>query len=287
MDKNLDRAQGPGEATIRSPDPRELFDRGLELFARGQVEASVATLREAFFGNLSIAPALLGMPADAGELWLPGPSASAEAAKDYARDKRRDWQAVPNGLRYLRCLWDDPLIRREIRSYTNFCKSYRRAPLDQPKVSAELTAERAKFTNERRIRSTQKEILDRIREYRFDLPPKPPRLSTVTLISPKAEAAAEFLRRVLGAAPMEHASTGSYSVALEGLTLRLVRGEGSPTGVELTVEVDDFDYYVRRIEDEAIDPIAAQTTAPRNRYLVVSGPGGLLVRLVARDEESA
>jgi len=181
---------------------------------------------------------------------------------------------VAHALRYLRYLWNDPLVRREIRSYANFCKSFSRAPVDQSKVTAELMAERAKFTNERRITSTQKEIVNRIRTFRLDVPPVPPRLSTVTLIAPKAEAIADFVRRVLGVSIAHHASSASWSATFEGLTVRLVSGEGSPAGVELAVEVDDFDYYVQRVEEEALVPVSAQTESPRNRFMVLSGPGG-------------
>ncbi len=269
---------------IPAADPRELFDRGLEHFVRGRAAESVALLREAFFGNLFIAPLLLGRPVEAGGLWLPGPSGSPEAAREYTREKRKSWQAIPSALRYLRCLWDDPLVRREIRSYTNFCKSYSRAQQSTDRLTAELLAEREKFTNPRRITSTQKEILERIRQFRFDLPPALPELSTVTLITTDADGTADFLKRVLGAPLVYHQSTRSWSLTFEKLTLRIVAGDTAPSGLELTLKVKDFDFYLHRVEDEEIVPVSSQTAIPRTSYLLIEAPGGLRLRLAAGGE---
>ena len=272
------------DETIRAPDPRELFDRGLELFARGRAEESVAVLRRAFFGNLFIAPALLGIPLEETAMWFPGESAGPEAAREYARERRRKWQSVPHALRYLRCLWADPLIRREIRSYTNFCKSFSRTDRVSPRLAAELLAEREKFTNERRIRSTQKEILKRIRAFRFDLPPGAPVLTEVALRVRKPEAAAEFLKNALGIPSVRHRSSGTWTFTLGSVMVRLAEGRGGP--VEFTLRTDDFDYYLRRVEDEGIEPVEMETAAPRGRFLLLRAPGGLLLRLKAGEEEA-
>ena len=119
--------QSAEESWIRgSRDPRELFDRGLEHFARGETEEAVAVLREGFFENVHMAPALLRIPYRPQDLWYPGPSASPDAARAYARGERPRWQGVPNSIRFLRHLWNDPLVRRELESYVNFCKSFQR-----------------------------------------------------------------------------------------------------------------------------------------------------------------
>jgi hypothetical protein len=269
---------------IPAADPRELFDRGLEQFVRGRAAESVASLREAFFGNLFIAPLLLGRPVEASGLWVPGPSGSPEAAREYAREKRKSWQAISSALRYLRCLWDDPLVRREIRSYTNFCKSYSRSQQGTERLTAELMGERRKFTNQRRIASTQKEILKRIRAFRFDLPPALPELATVTLATAEADQAAEFLKRVLGAPLVHHQSTRSWSLTFGKLTVRIVTGETASSGLELTLKVNDFDYYLHRIEDEEIVPVSSQTAIPRTSYLLIEAPGGFRLRLVPGGE---
>jgi hypothetical protein len=275
----------PNDGPIRGPDPRELFDRGLDLFARGQIDRSVATLREAFFGNLFIAPILLGVPVDPQGLWSPGPSGSYEAAQEHARGRRRAWQETPGALRYLRCLWDDPLVRCEIRSYTNFCKSFSRSPREASKVAAELLAERAKFTNEKRIRSTAQEILDRIRDIRLDAPAAAPAIAEVGFAVPDPAATAECIGRVLGVAAAEHAATGDRSVAFGDLTIRLTTGGEAPARLVLTCGVKDFDYYLRRVEDEGLRPVASLTEAPRNRFILIEAPGGVLLRIVDRGED--
>ncbi|HAK95845.1 MAG TPA: hypothetical protein DCM87_12840 [Planctomycetes bacterium] len=269
----------PNDASPGDTDPRELFDRGLELFTRGAAEESVAALREAFFGNLHIAPLLLGMEVAPDAMAVPGPCGTAEAAREYVRAARPRWQAVPHGLRYLRCLWNDPLVRREIRSYGNLCKSFARAQGNAR--LAEFAAEREKFTNLRRIRSTEKEILERVRQFRFDLPPPLPRACAVTIASRAADDLAAFLSRVLGFAPAARKADGARVFAFQGLELCVVAGEEeSHAGCEIAFRVADFDYYALRLEDEEITPCEASTGLRRERFLVLALPGGLRLRLI-------
>ena len=267
-----------------NPDPREMYDRALELFQRGMPEESVAVLREAFFGNLLIGPALLGMRTEDDGQWPEVPGGSAAAAREYAGARRAAWQAVPHALRYLRCLWQDPLVRREIRSYGNFCKSFARVQ-GSDRLAAEFAAERAKFTNRRRIRSTQKEILGRIRRLRFDLPPSLPQASAVTVRTRAPEELTAFIKKVLGIAPVERRASDAWAFELQGMELRVARDDAAdPAAVELTLAVSDFDYYILRMEDEGITPVEARTEQRRERMLLLDGPGGVRLRLVSRHD---
>lgn len=269
----------PNDAPAGDTDPRELFDRGLELFTRGAAEESVAALREAFFGNLYIAPLLLGMEVAPDAMAAPGPGGTAEAAREHVRAARSRWQAAPHALRYLRCLWNDPLVRREIRSYGNLCKSFARA--QGAARLAEFAAEREKFINPRRIRSTEKEILERVRQFRLDLPPPLPRVCAVTITSRAAEDLAAFLSRVLGFAPVDRKADGARRFAFQGFELCVVAGEEeSHAGCEIALRVADFDYYALRLQDEEITPCEASTGQRRERFLVLALPGGLRLRLI-------
>jgi len=269
----------PNDAPAGDTDPRELFDRGLELFMRGAAEESVAALREAFFWNLYIAPLLLGMEVAPGSMAAPGPGGTTEAAREHVRAARSRWQAVPHALRYLRCLWNDPLVRREIRSYGNLCKSFARA--QGAARLAEFAAEREKFINPRRIRSTEKEILERVRQFRLDLPPPPPRVCAVTITSRAAEYLTAFLSRVLGFAPDDRKADGARRFAFQGFELCVVAGETeSHAGCEITLRVADFDYYAFRLQDEEITPCEVSMGRRRERFLVLALPGGLRLRLL-------
>lgn len=267
------------ETTIRGKDPRELFDRGLALFVRGLPENSVAVLREAFFGNLYIAPVLLGIPVAHEKFWVPGPSGTYEAAREYCRKQRKAWQDAPNALRYLRCLWNDPLVRREIRSYWNFCKSYARSQ-GASRVTRELIGENAKFTNPRRIQCTQQEILTRIRQYRFDLPPSPPRVAALTVVTEAAAALADFIRDVLGFSPVAKDNMPAWTFSFQDVELTVVAGDASYAGIEICLTVSNFEYYMMRLEDKEIVPVDMQKDALRGRYILLEAPGGIYLKLL-------
>lgn len=267
------------DALHAGPDPCELFDRGLELFARGSAEESVAALRGAFFGNLHIAPLLLGMQMETDGIAVPGPNGDAASARQYVRTARTRWQAVAHALRYLRCLWEDPLVRREIRNYGNLCKSFART-LGGARL-AEFASEREKFTNPRRIQSMEKEILERVRQFRFDLPPPVPRASAVTVSSRVADALAAEVARALGFAPTVRKGDGARVFEFQGLELCVTAGqEESHAGTEIALRVADFEYYALRFEDEEIVPLAAETGHRRERFFVLGLPGGLRLRLI-------
>jgi hypothetical protein len=260
-------------------DPCELFERGRELFARGAAEESVAALREAFFGNLHIAPLLLGAPVEADAIPVPGPNGDVAAARAYVRAARTRWQGVAHALRYLRCLWEDPLVRREIRNYGNLCKSFAR--VQGPSRATEFAAEREKFTARRRIQSTEKEILERVRQFRFDLPPPVPRAAAVLVRTRAAAEMAAALARVLGFAPVVRKADGAHVFGFQGLELCIAAGEEeSHAGLEIALKVADFDYYALRFEDEEITPVAAETGRRRERFFVLEFPGGLRLRLL-------
>jgi len=271
---------------IRTPEPQELFDRGLALFARGQVEESVAVLRRAFFGNVFVAPMLLGSPLEDFDMSFAAPSATPEAARRYCSGRREAWQEVPHALRYLRCLWEDPLVRREVQSYINFCKSYSRSDLRSERVLARLAAEREKFANERRIRSTQKEILERIRRFRFDIPPPRPRVECVTLQAPDTEEAKSFFERLLGLTAEPDREEGRWRFRLGNLDLLLLPGPQREQEPELTLVVDQLRYYVRRAEEWNLEVLGSETERRRGAYLVAALPGCVRLRLIqaAREE---
>jgi hypothetical protein len=210
---------------------------------------------------------------------VPGPNGAVASAREYVRTARSRWQAVPHALRYLRCVWDDPLVRREIRNYGNLCKSFTRAQGGTRR--AEFTAEREKFTSRRRIQSMEKEILERVRQFSFDLPPPVPHASAVTVASRVADALSAALARVLGFAPTVRKSDGARIFAFQGLELRIVAGqEESHAGTEIALRVEDFEYYAVKLEDEEITPLAAETGLRRERFFVLGLPGGLRLRLI-------
>jgi len=280
------------ESWIRSSrDPRELFDRGLEHFARGEVDEAIATLREGFFENVHMAPALLRIPFHPQDLWYPGPSASPDAARAYSDRERPRWQQVPSAVRFLRSLWNDPLVRREIESYINFCKSFQRTLT--PRVRRDLAAERLKFTNPERIRRTQNEIVARIRELRFDLPPPPPRVMALEIPCADPAEASQFIRLLLGVQPGDGASPERARFILRGLEIEFVRRPGAAAiPLRVALRVDDIEFYARRAQDLDLD---AEGSAPGGqsedgsgvRRLIVHAPFGLRLELIEEREEEA
>ncbi len=270
---------------LTTPDPRELFDSGLELFSRGAVDEAVAVLREAFFGNVFIAPILTGKQLELKNIWIPGPSGSSESAKEYVHKQRQKWQNTPSALRFLRCLWNDPLVRRETQSYLNVCKSYSRTE-GLSRVTRELMNENAHFTNKRRIRSTQKEILDRIHSFQFDLPPSIPSIATVTILNSRAADIAAFIERVLGFRPLHRENSPIWLFSLHETGLRIIDGDREQSGIEITLQVSDLSYYLFRLEDEEIIPRDMQTKTLRGRYILIEAPGTVYIRLVEHQDPS-
>ncbi|MBN1417569.1 MAG: VOC family protein [Planctomycetes bacterium] len=276
--------QSPEESWIRSSrDPRELFDRGLEHFARGEVEEAIATLREGFFENVHMAPVLLRIPFRPQDLWYPGPSASPDAARAYADAERPRWQQVPSAIRFLRSLWNDPLVRREIESYINFCKSFQRTLT--PRVRRDLASERLKFTNPERIRRTQNEIVARIRDLRFDLPPPPPRVLALEIPCADPEEGAQFLRLLLGVLPIDGEPAERPRFLLRGLEIVFVRrADAPPCPLRIALRVDDIEFYARRAQDLelAVEETGSEDGA---RHLIVRAPFGPRFELIEEEEK--
>src|SRR5262245_58261914 len=127
------------------PTAPELFNQALESFTRGELAQAVARLRAGFFENLSIAPLLLREESQPPEIWHPGPQAAPRAAAEYAGRYRRLWDETPNGLAFLRSVWNDPLVRSELKNYVNLCKSLLSARPGRQQV--DLLKERDRFLN--------------------------------------------------------------------------------------------------------------------------------------------
>ena len=278
-----DRAEAP-----------ELFNAALEAFQRGDIERAVASLRAAFFENLYIAPTLIGEEFWPQEIWYRVPSAEPAAAADYVTRYGILWRDTDDSLLFLREIWNDPLVRRELQSFLSLSKSILSAADEA--VRADAIRETGWFVDSRRIRSTQSEILTRLRGNFFHRPLGRPRLASICLASKDPSATVQFLRDLLSIEPVRTSRRARGLAEFELPDLRIVVhgqdrvGRGDPYGLGTPPEtlgwgavfvlrVLEFDRYYDNARSAGLEVLDAELATEGERFFLVKDPSGYLLEI--------
>ena len=282
-----------------TPSAAEIFNAALEIFDHGDVEEAVSLLRAGFFENLYVAPVLLGERWERQPVWHPGDAAEPGAASEYTRRYGRLWAEKPGATDFLREVWNDPLVRGEIRSFINVSKAILQNP--NPAHRDDLLRERRRFADLRRIRGTRRDIVARLASHVRRRPAARPRIGLILLASRDAEASVEFYRKLLGIEPVETSrlAGGFAEFELPGVRLgvhghdRLAAGDpyrlGLPPeslgwGAIIVVSVPDLDRCRERALAGGIDVLDEELEAPERRFFLVKDPSGYLIELTEERE---
>ena len=217
------------------PTACDLFTAAIGAFRKRDVAVATAFLRQGFFGNLYIAPLLREEEFYPQEIWYPSVEAHPRAAREYVRRYGRIWQQDPTALELLGAVWNDSLVRAELRGFINLSKNILNAGSE--KERADLLDDWAQFINPERIKRTQAEILERLQKVRLRLPDQRPRLSLVLLASKDPALSLEFYRQLLDVEPVRanQVAGGYVEFEFEGVRLAIHGrdqvGQGDPYGL--------------------------------------------------------
>lgn len=274
--------------------PADLYREGLAAFRQGEISRAVAYLRAGFFENLYIAPILLGEEFEVQAIWYPGSQAEPSAARDFASRFAVDWQEVESSLRFLRHLWNDPLVRTELRGYINLCKSIRQARDERQRD--ELLRERSRFVSLERIKRTQLEILQRIQAADLRTPTGPPFLGLVMLSSRDPAASVVFFRKLFEVEPVKVSKVaGGYAeFQLQGIHIGIhgydQHGHGDPYrlgpppeslgwGAFFVIQITAFERYYENAIRAGIEIIDCDLRTRGSRFFVVKDPSGYVFEI--------
>ena len=291
--------------TVRSDELTacELFNAGAEAFRVGDIVQAVTHLRGGFFENLYVSPLLLGEEFYAQKIWYPSGEAEPPAAREYVKRYGRFWKDDPRALEFLGEVWNDPLVRAELKTYLNLSRNL--LAVGSETDFNELLRERDLFLNPERIRRTQTEIIARLQAGDLRVPLPRPRLALTLLASKDPAATVEFYRQLLEIDPkVTSQSSGGYAeFDLDGVHL-VIHGEdgtapgdpyrlGPPPasfgwGALFVFRVAHLDYYhenAKRAGFEIVDQDLGteDSRSRRRRFFVVKDPSGYLVELTEED----
>jgi predicted enzyme related to lactoylglutathione lyase len=276
----------------------ELFNAAAELFARGEVDRAVPLLRGGFFENVYVAPLLLGEACHRQEVWHSSAEAEPQAAREYVGRYGRLWQEDSRALEFLAAVWNDPLVRAELRNYLNLLRNI--LAVRREAKRAELLRERDVFLNPERLKRTQSEILGRLSRARLDLPVRRPRLGLILLASRDPAATVRFYEQLFAVAPSVTSGTGGgyAEFELDGVHLgvhgldRPAAGDpyalGPPPealgwGAILVIRVADLDRYHENAGRAGIEIVDSDLSAAGRRFFVVKDPSGYLLEVTEEE----
>ncbi len=272
----------------------DLFNHAVEAFRQSDVARAVVCLRRGFFENLYISPLLLGEPYHPQEIWYPSAESEPRAATEYLRRYGRLWDSQVGAREFLREIWQDPLVRHELRSYLNLAKNLLNAP--SRRQADELLRERELFISERRIERTQAEIIQRLSRSDVRVPAAPPRFALILLAARDPIASVEFYRQLFSIEPVHTSQTarGYAEFEIEGVHVaihghdRLGKGDpyalGEPPsslgwGALFIVQVADVEIYYENAVRADLTIVDSDFAAGRHRFFVVKDPSGYLFEL--------
>ena len=101
----------------------DFFNGAFKALREPDVARAVVCLRRGFFENLYIAPLILGEDCAKQDIWHPSPEAEPPAAREYLKRYGDLWLEDANVRLFLREVWNDTLVRAELRSYINLSKN--------------------------------------------------------------------------------------------------------------------------------------------------------------------
>ncbi len=277
--------------------PADLYNRAVESFRKGKLADAIAFLRSGFFENLYVTPLLLHEEVEAHQIWHAGAHAGVDAAREYVSRYRGLWDDCPRGLAFVRSVWNDPLVRNEVKSYTSLCKALMQASARQRE---DLLRERERFASPGRIIRTQAEILRRVSQNDLDMPARRPFLGLVMLSSYDPAASAEFYRKLFGIEPVRtrNVAGGYVEFELEGIHLAIhgynQHGQGDPYGLGppprslgwgafFVIRVLEFDRYYQRAVESGIEIIDSDLQETGQRFFVVKDPSGYVFEVTEEE----
>jgi catechol 2,3-dioxygenase-like lactoylglutathione lyase family enzyme len=280
------------------PSGPELFNQALESFNRGEMAQAVARLRAGFFENLFIPSTLLKEEFHPQAIWFPGPQAEPKAAAEYGTRYRRLWESSPHSLDFLKSVWGDPLVRSEIKSYINLCKSLNSARPGRQQL--DLLKERDRFLNPERIKRTQMEILQRIEKADYRTPSARPHLPLVMLAANDPAASVRFYRTLFNVEPVKTSEiAGGYAdFEFHGMHLAIhgssASGHGDPYrlgpppralgwGAIFVFRVMEFDRYYENAVQGGIEVVDCDLARRGRRYFVVKDPSGYVLEITEEE----
>jgi catechol 2,3-dioxygenase-like lactoylglutathione lyase family enzyme len=278
-------------------NPFELFNAALEAFGRSEIPAAVALLRQGFFENLYIAPCLVGDEYEPQGIWYSGEDAQPIAAREYVTRYGRKWEARPGALFFMNEVWNDPLVRAELKRFINLSKNLLSARESEFEDRIE---ERNLFLSPARLGGTQTEILSRLSKARLQSPPQRPRMSLVLLASRDPAASVEFYRNLLQVEPVSTSGlAGGYAeFEFDGVHFgihgqdRTAQGDpyllGPPPaslgwGAIFVFRVAEFNRYYETALSLAVRVVDSDLASNGRRYFVVKDPSGYLIEVTEED----
>jgi catechol 2,3-dioxygenase-like lactoylglutathione lyase family enzyme len=282
------------------PSPFEFFNAALDAYRRGELEEAVLFLRGGFFENLYVAPLLTGEECHPQQIQYAGADGEPRAAEEYVRRYRRLWESEGGALHFLREVWNDPLVRAELRKFISLSKSLLNTESDFQ--VARLVDERKLFVSAERLRRTQSEILSRLSRRDLQLPAKRPRLGLVLLAARDPAASVDFYRILLDVEPgkTSRAARGYAEFAFEGVHFAIHGHDrvaatdpyrlGPPPaafgwGAVFVFVVADFDRYYGNASSAKLEIIDSDLSSRGHRFFVVKDPSGYLVEITEEEPE--
>ncbi len=279
-----------------SSTPVDYFRAGLDAFKQGELAVATANLRAGFFQNLYFAPLLLGEEVEPLDIWYPGPQSELPAAEEYAQKYRDVWEE--ERLAFLSVLWNDSLVRSELKRYVNLCKTLTRARDERQRK--DLMKERKRFVSVERIRRTQSEILQRVARADIHAPVQPPFLGLIMLSSLDPAASVEFYRSLFEIEPIRVSKiAGGYAeFKLHGVHIAIhgynQHGHGDPYrlgpppnslgwGAFFVFRVRDFDRYYENALRARIEIIDCDPDSVGSRFFVVKDPSGYVFEITEEE----
>lgn len=284
----------------QQPSPFDLFDSALAAYRRGDVPDSVLLLRRAFFENLYIAPILIGESPHAQAIWYPSAESELPAAREYVKRYGLRWREASGAVTFLEGLWNDPLVRAELRTFLNLSKNMLLG--DSRERFESLFRERSLILSPERLRRTGSEISARLGEIPSAMPELPPRLGLVMLASRDPGATVDFYRKLLGVEPREenrigrgyaefdfagvHFAVHGLDRASEADPYRLgPRPRSLGWGALFVFTVADLDRHLSMAASAGIEILDSDLSAPGRRSIVVKDPSGYLVEMTEEKPE--
>jgi catechol 2,3-dioxygenase-like lactoylglutathione lyase family enzyme len=200
-------------------------------------------------------------------------------------------------MKLLREVWDDPLVRTELRGFINLSRNLLAAR--GPELEDRLR-EREVFLSAARIERTQAEILARIEKLDLALPLRRPRLGLVMLAARDPAAAVQFYRSLLQVEPITTSGhAGGYAeFELDGVHLAIhgkdAAAAGDPYllgpppsslgwGAIFVFRVSDFSRYYANAMAAGLQLIDCDLSRKGARFFVVKDPSGYVIEITEEE----
>jgi catechol 2,3-dioxygenase-like lactoylglutathione lyase family enzyme len=278
--------------------PFEFFNASLEAFSRADLSEAVFRLRGGFFGNLYVAPLLLGEEFSPQKIWSPGAEGEPRLAREYVARYGHLWKGRPDAVAFLGEVWGDSLIRAELRSFINLSKNILNARSESE--LSDLLRERERFLSPERLKRTQSEVLSRVEKANLYLPPSRPQLALIMLASKDPALSRRFYRDLLEIEPVTRSplAGGYVEFEFEGVHFAIHgQDRAAPTdpyqighppasfgwGAIFVFRVHDLDRYFQNAAAGRLDVVDSDLSTAGRRYFVVKDPSGYLVEITEED----